>query len=120
MKISKEALKNSRFLTVFLCFLPLQAKIALQEDGLDKMRFKKKTDLLLERMQPPVISTLYGKIAGKKTNINVKELSPVIEHLGIPYARPPVGKMRWKKPVDPRPWKGFFFFFLVIIERLNF
>lgn len=25
---------------------------------------------------------------------------------GIPYATPPVGKLRWKAPIDPEPWTG--------------
>ncbi|MCI6023419.1 MAG: carboxylesterase family protein [Oscillospiraceae bacterium] len=25
---------------------------------------------------------------------------------GVPYAAPPVGKLRWKPPVDPEPWEG--------------
>src|SRR5262249_12577203 len=26
--------------------------------------------------------------------------------LGIPYAAPPVGKLRWKAPQSPKPWLG--------------
>lgn len=26
--------------------------------------------------------------------------------LGVPYARPPIGKLRWRPPVSPKPWKG--------------
>lgn len=25
---------------------------------------------------------------------------------GIPYAQPPIGKHRWKAPIDPEPWEG--------------
>ncbi|KNY29622.1 carboxylesterase/lipase family protein [Pseudobacteroides cellulosolvens] len=29
--------------------------------------------------------------------------------VGIPYAKPPVGKLRWKAPREPKPWKGIRF-----------
>lgn len=27
---------------------------------------------------------------------------------GVPYARPPVGKYRFEKPVPPKPWSGIY------------
>ena len=47
-----------------------------------------------------VVTTTYGKIRGF-------ESSP--ETFGwkaIPFAKPPVGELRWKAPRDPEPWEG--------------
>lgn len=50
-----------------------------------------------------VVSTKSGKVLGYK----VKELSTSVSiFLGIPYARPPVGALRFKKPKPVVPWKG--------------
>ncbi len=35
-----------------------------------------------------------------------KAAEGVWEFLGIPYARPPVGDMRWKSPTAVEPWRG--------------
>src|SRR5712675_1435331 len=46
-----------------------------------------------------VVKTLSGRVAGFTKD-------GVDEYLGIPYAAPPVGGLRWKPPVPPKPWTG--------------
>ena len=50
---------------------------------------------------PPVLSIDGGQISGK-----VGESDGVSVYLGIPYAAPPVGELRWKKPQPVIPWEG--------------
>jgi para-nitrobenzyl esterase len=45
------------------------------------------------------IKTKSGKVQGKSEG-------PVHIYLGIPYAAPPVGPLRWKPPVPAGKWKG--------------
>lgn len=47
------------------------------------------------------IETASGKIQG-----NEADTAGVWSWLGIPYAAPPVGSMRWKPPEIVRPWAG--------------
>lgn len=46
-----------------------------------------------------LVSTSSGRMTGK-------DLGGVRAWLGIPYAAPPVGELRWKPPQPPRPWSG--------------
>lgn len=46
------------------------------------------------------LHTLYGKVAGADAGND----SWVWK--GIPYAKPPVGSLRWKAPQNPDPWHG--------------
>lgn len=46
-----------------------------------------------------IINTSAGKLRSKK-------LSEHYAFLGIPYAKPPVGELRWKKPEPLEPWEG--------------
>jgi para-nitrobenzyl esterase len=46
-----------------------------------------------------VVRLADGKIRGKKTG-------STDEYLGIPYAAPPVGPLRWRPPQPPAHWKG--------------
>ena len=45
----------------------------------------------------PVIETKEGPVQGFVSN-------GVIKFLGIPYAEPPVGDLRWRPPKDRGPW----------------
>ncbi|HLI61377.1 MAG TPA: carboxylesterase family protein [Solirubrobacteraceae bacterium] len=47
----------------------------------------------------PVASTVSGRVRGRVVH-------GVDEFLGIPYAAPPVGRLRWHAPVPARPWTG--------------
>jgi len=47
-----------------------------------------------------VVDTEFGRIKGKEWDQNT------YSWLGIPFAKPPVGDLRWKAPVDPDPWSG--------------
>ena len=47
----------------------------------------------------PLIRTKQGKLRGK-------QLGEIRAFLGIPYAAPPVGPMRWTAPVPAAKWKG--------------
>ncbi|MGA8731214.1 MAG: carboxylesterase family protein, partial [Terracidiphilus sp.] len=47
------------------------------------------------------VKTEQGKVAGKTINDG-----KVRAFLGLPYAAPPVGDLRWKAPQAPAKWKG--------------
>ncbi len=45
------------------------------------------------------IKTKYGAISGVP-------MDGYIVYKGVPYAKPPVGELRWKRPQEPEPWEG--------------
>ena len=47
----------------------------------------------------PVVETSSGKLRGR-------EQDGVVSFKGIPFARPPVGALRWLPPESPEPWTG--------------
>jgi para-nitrobenzyl esterase len=51
------------------------------------------------RKKESTIETQYGKVLGT-------DLGAVLAWKGIPYARPPVGKLRFCPPQPPEPWAG--------------
>lgn len=50
---------------------------------------------------PPTATTLQGKVEGK-----LIDEGKVRAFLGLPYAAPPVGQLRWKAPAPPATWQG--------------
>ena len=47
-----------------------------------------------------VVNTTLGELKG------IARLGSGAEFLGIPYAQPPLGDLRWHEPVPPKPWSG--------------
>lgn len=51
-------------------------------------------------MAPVIARTALGTLAG------ITEDNGILAFKGIPFARPPVGELRWKPPLPPQPWDG--------------
>jgi len=56
---------------------------------------------------PLVRHTLYGDVAGLAAETTIVD-EPIQTYtwLGIPFAKPPVGDLRWRAPQPPEPWTG--------------
>ena len=48
---------------------------------------------------PTVRDTIFGRVEGVEDTA-----SGTCAWKGVPYAEPPVGPLRWRAPIDPRPW----------------
>ncbi|GMR57063.1 hypothetical protein PMAYCL1PPCAC_27258 [Pristionchus mayeri] len=64
------------------------------------------TTLPIRRDTPysPVITTRDGKVQGRRL-INETDFK-ADAFLGVPFAQPPVGDLRFRKPVPPKKWSG--------------
>ncbi|XP_026684754.1 esterase SG1-like [Diaphorina citri] len=56
-------------------------------------------------MSTKVISTSYGKLKGS-LKTSKYDATKYFSFQGIPYAKPPVGNLRFKAPEDLEPWEG--------------
>ncbi|XP_035694718.1 carboxylesterase 1C-like isoform X1 [Branchiostoma floridae] len=54
----------------------------------------------------PVVSTVSGKVNGMITHTTDLPDKPIYTFLGIPYAAPPVGDLRYRPPEPAPPWEG--------------
>ncbi|XP_012975350.1 carboxylesterase 1C isoform X1 [Mesocricetus auratus] len=52
---------------------------------------------------PPVVDTVHGKVLGKYVSLEGFE-QPVAVFLGVPFAKPPLGSLRFAPPQPPEPW----------------
>ncbi|XP_017652876.2 carboxylesterase 1D [Nannospalax galili] len=52
---------------------------------------------------PPVVNTIYGKVLGKYVNLE-GFTQPVAVFLGVPFAKPPLGSLRFAPPQPAEPW----------------
>lgn len=50
-------------------------------------------------MNSTVITTIYGQMQGV-------DMGDYVEFRSVPFAKPPVGELRFKAPVKPEPWEG--------------
>ncbi|XP_047384591.1 liver carboxylesterase 1-like isoform X1 [Sciurus carolinensis] len=52
---------------------------------------------------PPVVDTVYGKVLGKYVSLE-GSAQPVAVFLGVPFAKPPLGSLRFAPPQPAEPW----------------
>ena len=56
--------------------------------------------VVIQNDDPLIRSTNFGMIKGKRGEADT------YGWLGVPFAKPPVGELRWKAPQDPASWNG--------------
>ncbi|XP_006984116.1 carboxylesterase 1D isoform X2 [Peromyscus maniculatus bairdii] len=52
---------------------------------------------------PPVVNTVHGKVLGKYVSLE-GFTQPVAVFLGVPFAKPPLGSLRFAPPQPAEPW----------------
>ena len=62
-------------------------------------------------MQAQEIANPYGLTTQVKTKYGTLEgtfdtRTKIASFKGVPFALPPVGALRWREPMDPKPWSG--------------
>ncbi|CAL1282269.1 unnamed protein product [Larinioides sclopetarius] len=60
----------------------------------------------VRRVMTRTIGTKYGSVRGLSVQLPNRNIGAVEVFLGIPYALPPVGQMRFMPPANPSQWRG--------------
>ncbi|KAF4799026.1 Fatty acyl-CoA hydrolase precursor, medium chain [Turdus rufiventris] len=55
--------------------------------------------------EQPEVETRYGRVRGYQFKVDTAERTVNI-FLGLPFAKPPVGSLRFSAPQPPEPWEG--------------
>ena len=66
-------------------------------------------DVRCSRLSSRTVTTRYGALKGSIVTLESsvrQNLQPVEVFLGVPYASPPLGNMRFMPPGTPTQWKG--------------
>ena len=63
-----------------------------------------RAELSYEKPRCPVVQTESGAVVGKIETL--PHGKTVYKYLGIPYAEPPVGKLRFAAPIPAKRWSG--------------
>ncbi|XP_008489847.1 fatty acyl-CoA hydrolase precursor, medium chain isoform X2 [Calypte anna] len=58
-----------------------------------------------QKAEQPEVVTKYGRVRGYQFKVDAAERD-VNVFLGLPFAKPPVGPLRFSEPQPPEPWKG--------------
>jgi para-nitrobenzyl esterase len=83
----------------FISFISGKAGVRVAVIFLTILLMAVRVPLATGSSKSPLVRTTYGSVEGT--------VEPgLLVFRGIPYAAPPVGKLRWRPPVAPSPWKS--------------
>ncbi|CAN7980048.1 unnamed protein product, partial [Ixodes pacificus] len=58
-----------------------------------------------QSQESPIVETSYGPVQGMRVYAENRSLHAF---LGIPFAEPPVGELRFRKPIPAKPWRSVY------------